>query len=386
MLRLIYYFLLTGIVLGSCTQKNNLDFVSISGSVPDLAGKWFYLEELEVKSLKLIDSCRADGSGNFSFNIGLSSPAFFILRPEGDLRISLLLDKNEKVEIKCDKEFAIADCKVSGSSGSQLLFGFEEFMLRQKQKIDSLAEIFYQHEGTPEFLKKKLELDSIYADIVENQRNYIFDFIDKNKGSLASLLVLNRKLGNNKVLDDEEDYIYFHRVDSALSILYPNNKHVLDHHNRVNEIKGRKFDRFTADKKLQPGKKAPNIVVRDTTNQPKALKSLEGKKVLICFWAGWNAKSRLDNQKLVKIYDQLSRKNIEVFGVSLDENEIVWKGAVKLDKLPGIQGSDLKGLTSEVIKDYNLPENLPYYYLIDEGGKIMVRNKDFDQLIRQIEQ
>jgi peroxiredoxin len=385
MLKLITSFFLAGILLVSCTQKGNRSSASISGSVPELAGKWIFLEELEVKRLVTIDSSRADGKGNFSFNIGLTSPAFFILRSDGDQQVSLLLDKNERAEIHCDQKLFSTGCNVTGSAGSQLLFSFEEFMLQQKQRIDSLAEVFYAFEGTPEFQKKKLELDSLYAVIMENQRNYVFGFIEKNKGSLASLLVLNRKLGNNKVLDEEEDYIYFHRVDSALSILYPDNKHVLDHHNRVKEIQGRKFDRFTADEKLKPGKKAPNIVVRDTSNQPKALKSLLGKKVLICFWAGWNAKSRQDNRKLVRIYDKLSKKNIEVFGVSLDENEIIWKGAVKLDGLPGIQGSDLKGLNSEVMKDYNLPEILPFYYFIDEEGKIIYRNKDFNELIRQIE-
>lgn len=160
----------------------------------------------------------------------------------------------------------------------------------------------------------------------------------------------------------------------------------MDHHNRMEEIRGRKFDRFTAEEKLQPRKTAPNIVVRDTSNNPVALKTLKGKKVLICFWAGWNAKSRQDNRKLLELYPKLRQNNVEVFGVSLDENEIVWKGAIKLDRLPGIQGCDLKGLNSDVMKDYNLTDRLPYYYFVDEERKILFRDKDFNKIINRLEE
>jgi peroxiredoxin len=380
----ILLFLLAGIFLGSCSHSKNQDSALISGLAPELAGEWVYLEELEVKRLVMIDSVKADEQGIFRFNLKLSEPGFFILRTLPENRITLLIDVNEKVEINCKNKLFNVGGKVSGSPGSKLLFDFEEFILNQKHKIDSLAEVFYAYEGTPEFLKKKFELDSSYSVILEDQRRYVMDFIDNNRGSLATLLVLNRKLGNSRVMDEEEDFTYFHRVDSALSILYPGNKHVVDHHNRVEEIRGRKFDRFTADEKLKPGKRAPNIVLRDTSNQPIALKSLINKKVLICFWAGWNAKSRQDNRKLVKLYPDFRKNNIEVFGVSFDENEIVWKGAVKLDCLPGIQGSDLKGLNSEVMKDYNLNDKLPFYCIIDKEQMIIYRDSNFGKIIEQL--
>jgi hypothetical protein len=381
------FFLIVGIIFGSCSEnKRSQGSASITGLAPELARQWIYLNELEVKRLVRIDSVKADEKGTFKFEITLAEPAFFILRTSPENRLSLLLDINEKAEIVCQSKYFIEGVRITGSPGSVLLLDFEKFMIGQKQKIDSLAEVFYAYEDAPDFLSKKLELDSVYSNVMEDQRKYVMDFINEHPGSLASLLVLNRKLGTNKVLDEEEDFIYFHRIDSALTLLYPANKHVADHHNRVEEIRGRKFDRFTADKKLQPGKTAPNIVARDTSNNPVALKTLTGKKVLICFWAGWNAKSRQDNRKLVELYSKLRQNNVEVFGVSLDENEIIWKGAIKLDRLPGIQGCDLKGLSSDVMKDYNLSEQLPYYYIVDEERKIIFRDKDFNKIINRLEE
>ena len=386
MIRQVIFFILIVAIAGSCVQKKKQELANITGSCPNMPNQWFYLEELEVKQLLMVDSAETDKEGNFSFEIQLTEPSFFILINPNKSRLTLLLDKNENLLLSCKKDSFDRECMITGSPGSQLLIRFEQFMLTQKQKIDSLAQVFYAYEGTPDFLKKKLELDSMYSLVMGDQKKYVMNFINENRESLATLLVINRKLGANKVMDEEEDFIYFHRTDSALSILYPGNKHVLDHHKRVEEIRGRIYDRFTADEKLQPGNKAPNIVLRDTSNQPIALKSLEGKKVIICFWAGWNAKSRQDNRKLVEVYSKLKKNNFEIFGVSLDENAVVWKGAVKLDRLPGLQGCDLKGLNSDVMKDYNLSDQLPFYYIVDEERKIIYRDKDFDKIILQLKQ
>lgn len=386
MKKLFYYFLLSVLISSSCSTRTERNEAVISGTIPGLAGKSVYLQELEVKALVMIDSAELKDNGDFMFKVYVESPCFYILETGADNRITLLINKNEKVEIQCPNGSINETCSITGSPGSLLLLDFENFMYRQKKAIDSLAAVLYANEGSPDFLEKKVELDSAYNVIFENQRAYVKRFIDDHPASLASLLVLNRKLGRNKVLDEEDDFIYFHRIDSALNKLYPGNKHVIDHHNRVEEIRGRKFDNFTADEKLQPGKKAPNIVVYDTIKNPLALKSLEGKKVLVYFWAGWNAKSRKDNRELVKLYPELKKKNIELFGVSLDETEIVWKGALKLDKLPGIQGCDLKGMNAEVMKDYNLNGELPYYYLVDEERVILHRDKELSKIIDHLKQ
>ncbi len=129
---------------------------------------------------------------------------------------------------------------------------------------------------------------------------------------------------------------------------------------------------------------APNIVLKDTAGNFRTLKDLTGKKVLVYFWAGWNALSRQDNRKLVDLYPKLKAHNLEIYGVSFDENEKVWKGAMKLDKLPWIQVSDLEGLNSVVKKDFNVPDELPYFYIVDEKGKIVYRDHDLEKIIEKL--
>lgn len=382
----IIQIVLSVFLITACTSDKKQGSALISGNMPKMLDKWLYLEELEVSRINLMDSVKIDHEGNFKFDLLVSEPGFYVLRTHKDNYVLLFIEPDNHITINTSSDLFQNGYEVEGSKDSQLLRDFEQFMITQKRKVDSLAIELNESKGLENFYEKKIELDSAYLDIFTLQRDYVINFVESNTASLVSLFVINRKLGNNKVLDEEGDFIYFHRLDSALMIHYPNNKHAIDHHNRVQQIRGDKFDRFIADKKLEPGKKAPNIVLKDTSGKFISLKNLEGKKVLIYFWAGWNAKSRQDNRKLTSLYSKLNANNIEIFGVSLDEHEKVWKGALKLDKTPWIQGSDLMGINSKVIKNYNLQDELPFYYIVDEERKIIYRNKDLNAIIIKLDE
>jgi peroxiredoxin len=172
-------------------------------------------------------------------------------------------------------------------------------------------------------------------------------------------------------------------------IRYPDNDHALDNHERVEKIRLRKFDRFEAEKKMQIGMKAPNIVMKDTADNFVSLRDIVfngNDYVVIYFWAGWNAKSRHDNKTLVSLYNEFRKYKIEIFGVSLDENKKVWIGAIKLDKLPWIQGSDMLALNSPVMKAYNLSGELPFYYIVDKKREIVYKDKDLNKIIRKLKE
>ncbi len=369
----------------SCKNKTEEINLVIEGNFPGLAEKWLYLDELEVHNVLNIDSVVIEKNGEFQFDLTLSEAGFYLLRNEANMQILLLLEKGENVKLKADGNPFKDGYEVTGSPGSQLLKDFDRFMTLQKQRVDSLAFAYNEAAGTQDFYPLKLKLDSIYDIIYHDQKEYVKEFILDHPASLSSLFVLNSKLGSNAVMDGDQDFPIFKMLDSALMIHYPENKNVIDHHERVLEIKARIYDKFMADEKLSVGSKAPSIVMKDTTGKLFSLRNLQGETVLLYFWAGWNAQSRLDNRKLVPMYKQLKKQGIEVFGISLDENEKVWKGAIKLDKLPWIQGSDLMGLKSPANKKFNLNGELPHYYIIDADGKIVDKNKDIDVILESLD-
>lgn len=384
MRRLIYFILL--LLIFSCSSDKKSGTVNISGKLTGLSDQMIYIEELDIRTKHLLDSVRIDTKGIFEFAVDIEEDGFYVLRTNKENYTLLLLCPKEQVEINSNHVIFEDGFEISGSPGSALLRDFELFMRQQKQRVDSLGRVLYEGQRLDNFYEIKQTLDSIYLNIHEVQRKYVIDFIQQNPGSLASLIVINRKLGNNVVLDEKEDFIYFHKLDSALMACYPDNKHALDHHERVEKIRGENFEQFYADKKLEPGNKAPNIVLKDTSGQFISLKDLGGQKILVYFWAGWNAKSRQDNQKLINLYPKYKKAGLEILGVSLDENEKVWKGAVKIDELPWINGSDLKGLDSKIKENYNLTGELPFYYLVDKDRIILFRDRDLEEVLKKIDE
>jgi peroxiredoxin len=380
---LILFFL--GLTMVACQEKKETGDVGITGTFPALSGETLFLEELEVRNTVLLDSVLLPDGGNFYFQLTIQDAGFYVLRTTKENAIILQVEKGEEVSVFSQhKEFA-KGYEVNGSKGSKLYQEFDQFMLGQKTKLDSIAVIYYESRGTENFLATKTRLDSIYLLILQDQKDYVHNFIHNNPNSLVSLIVINRKLGNTQVLDEEKDFPLLHTLDSLLTLSYPENKHVLDNQKRVKEIRLRIFDHYQLERKLLPGNKAPDIVLNDTAGNPHSLKSYLGKKVIVCFWAGWNAKSRQDNNKLVKIYEELKTKNVELIGISLDENKVVWKGAIKLDQLSWLQLSDLGGFLSEIKKTYNVPDDLPFYYLLDEKHVIVGKSKDLADILIAIE-
>jgi len=378
-------FLFLVIMALSCDSGKETGVTHIYGTFTEYGNKWIFLEELDIRQSIKLDSVKINPDGDFGLKLEISEPGFYVVKSNSDNYIILQLDFKENVKLFSENEMFASGYNVKGSKNSELLRDYELFSYKQKSKVDSLSDIFYSNQGSTDFIDLKESLDSTYMELYNTQRKYVIDFIENNPGSLSSLIVLNRKFGQSKVLDDEDDFSYFSLVDSALMENYPNNKHARDHHRRALEMKARIYDRILAGEKLKPGKTAPNIVLKDTSDNFISLKNLAGKKVLIYFWAGWNAKSRQDNRLLSKRYNDLKSKNIEILGVSLDENEKIWLGAVRLDKLPWINGSDLLGLKSPVKEDYNLTEELPFYYFVDEERKILFRDRDVKKILAQLE-
>ena len=377
--------LLLVLILAACERKQQQSNLTVSGELPAMASKTLFIDELNIRSKSTLDSLQPDQNGDFTFKLNIDEAGFFVLYTSEENQMILQADPGDRIVVTSGESNFSEGYSVTGSEGSALLQKFEAEIQHRKNEIDSLSAVYYEARGSEGFLELKEELDTAYAEIIKQYRKFVKDQINRYPGSLASLIILNRRLGTSRVIDEEDDYYLFHKADSALSERYPGNSHVVDHHERTKEIRLRIFDKAIAEEKVLPGRKAPDIVMNDTAGNPFSLKSYLGNPVLIQFWAGWNARARKDNQRLIARYDELSKKGFKLLGVSLDEKSVVWKGAVNLDSLPWKQVSDLGGLNSEIAKIYNLPERLPYYYLLDKNHTILFKNKNLDSLLMEVD-
>ena len=76
-------------------------------------------------------------------------------------------------------------------------------------------------------------------------------------------------------------------------------------------------------------------------------------------------------------------KGLEIYAVSLDRDHDAWEKAIKMDKLPWIQVSDLKYWNSIVVPQYKI-ESIPHSLLLDKEGKIIASDLRGDALEQKL--
>ena len=88
---------------------------------------------------------------------------------------------------------------------------------------------------------------------------------------------------------------------------------------------------------------------------------------------------------LFRSYDKYTDKGFEVIGISLDEDEEDWRGAVEHLKISWPQLSDLKGWKCKAAKLYAI-QSIPYTVLIDGEGTIICRDLRGEELQKKLEE
>jgi hypothetical protein len=371
----ILWLFLATIIFSACRQNKStlLPEISVTGKIMNAANIVVHLSELDVKSIKPIDSATLDEDGRFSFKIKPSGSMFLIISIKQGQQLILVADPGEKVHVEGDAGDLVKTAVITGSPESHLMLNFELFTIHNQQKSDSIGKVFLDSRSDPEFATIRKHLDSTYRAVVRDQRKYMEQFIDQHPNLLASLLVINRKFGPSAVFDESKDFHYFIKLDNGLMAAYPGNKHVLDHHSRVETLIAKQRQSVLRDSLLAPGMPAPEVRLKNTEGTIVALSSLKGKIVLVYFWAAMDAPSRKFIRQMIPIYQDFRKKGFEIYGLALEPNHTLWLNAAKLDKVGGIQVNAGSGLNASESIQFGV-NKLPDALLIDRNGKILRRN------------
>ncbi len=126
---------------------------------------------------------------------------------------------------------------------------------------------------------------------------------------------------------------------------------------------------------LSIGDEPPPVVMRDTTGAELDLRSLDGKVILVDFWASWCGPCRREMPFLQKLHERYARDGLVVVGVSIDKST---KKMNKFLRSTPVTFRIVHDPEVEVASKYEL-ETVPSSYLIGRDGRIRSVHEGFEE-------
>lgn len=136
--------------------------------------------------------------------------------------------------------------------------------------------------------------------------------------------------------------------------------------NVVKERFDKETQRRVAEERIQPGKPAPDFVLKDIDGNDFSLSSLKGKYVVLDFWGSWCGWCIKGIPEMKEAYNKYKSK-VEFVGIACRDKEDDWKKAVAQYELPWI--NVFNAGEPDVSTDYAI-QGYPTKIVVDKQGNI----------------
>ena len=124
-------------------------------------------------------------------------------------------------------------------------------------------------------------------------------------------------------------------------------------------------------KALQDINKAPDFTLQALNDSSYTLSKMEGKVVLINFWATWCGPCRMEIPEFNELHKSYHEKGLEILGISVSDNKKQLKNFAKSFAVdyPLLYGSSRD--MNNIMKDYGGVYAVPSSFLIGKEGSII---------------
>ena len=136
-------------------------------------------------------------------------------------------------------------------------------------------------------------------------------------------------------------------------------------------------------KALQDINKAPDFTLQALNDSSYTLSKMEGKVVLINFWATWCGPCRMEIPEFNELHKSYHEKGLEILGISVSDNKKQLKNFAKSFAVdyPLLYGSARD--MNNIMKDYGGGYAVPSTFLVGKKGSIIWKYpgailKDYD--------
>ncbi|MFH1748778.1 MAG: TlpA disulfide reductase family protein [Planctomycetota bacterium] len=132
-----------------------------------------------------------------------------------------------------------------------------------------------------------------------------------------------------------------------------------------------------------PGQVAPDFTATTLDGQELKLSKLQGKVVLIDFWATWCGPCVAELPNVKKAYEQYNEKGLVIIGISFDQDADTARKFIAKKKMNWTHVWAKGGDKSELAKLYYV-SGIPRTFLIGPDGKVADQDLRGDKLLKAI--
>ena len=363
MKKIVVVFSLLAVLLAGCTEKH----YQITGEWDEGDGMVVYLKKEIGKNEYETLATDTVRNGTFKFSGKLEQVDARMVEVEG-AKQEILMDE-VPIHVKVIKKTnartgnVYNSLEATGSEEQELLKTARSFAMGSSLMGLGSMMMMVQVKDDP------VKLDSVYRVTQEMKR--VFEesmrvYLDTNTNSYAAaFFIADFYLLNNPLADAEN---YYNRLTPRVKESYPGK---------------RLEEKMASFRSISMGGIAAEIALPTPDGEILKLSSLRGKYVLIDFWASWCGPCLAEVPNVKEIYDKYHDRGFEIYGVSLDEKEDLWKNAIEKHGLNWLHVSSLQGWKCPAAARYNVT-GIPRMYILDREGRIVAMDLRGEELKKKV--
>lgn len=370
--------LTAAITIASCDNKK----FTVEGQIENAKDSVLYFENVGLEGIQVLDSVKLNDNGDFSFSEAANlAPEFYRLRIANQI-INVSIDSTETVQIKAEYPDMASNYTVSGSDNCEKI---KELTLKQ---MALQSQVISLQQNTT--LGVNTANDSIQSLINAYKEDVKINYIYKEPMKAYSYFALFQALGNYLIFNprtNKDDIKAFAAVATSWDTYYPHAERGQNLHNIA--IEGMKNQRIVAaqnaDIQVEASKVQEagvlDIALIDNKGQERHLTDLKGQVVLLDFHIFALEDSPTRIIMLRELYNKYHAQGLEIYQVSLDNDEHFWKQQTAA--LPWINVRDADGINSQRLMMYNI-QAVPDFFVIDRGNNLVKRAAQIKDLEAEI--
>lgn len=340
-----YYAIVATALLGlcSCAQKG----WKIDGTATDVAGKTVYLQASDNNVWSTIDSVTVSDNGSFAFTGERPAyPEIYRLNTDGQT-LYLPIDSIDNITVNWSLS-SPEKTVISGSASADAM-----------HRINLLVDAAVSTAGQT----------SIAAN--DSLKRQIAELIQPDWSSLAAYYAINKRIGQTPLFD--ATLAFDRRIINAVANGYasqrPDDPRTLLLKNQAIEL----LRANSAGTRIL-AEEVPfvDISLADTDGNVRTLSDIwaDGKTILLNFTSLTSPEAALFNIELNKVYEQYKDNGLEIYQVSVDNDEFAWAKAAR--NLPWVTVFAPAATAAQTLLNYNVG-GLPTSFVINTAGDRMER-------------